>query len=114
VTALPQASKAPSTAKAAIQIPEKPNVQVPKPVDIHFDPSELQKNLQDMVHMLNQQINANNRGLGFQVDQAIDGPVVTVRSSDTGEVVRQIPSETVVEIAHNIERMKGLLFNAKT
>jgi len=40
--------------------------------------------------------------------------VVTVRSAETGEVVRQIPNETVVKVAHNIEKMKGLLFSAKT
>jgi uncharacterized FlaG/YvyC family protein len=28
-------------------------------------------------------------------------------------VVRQIPNEVVVRIAHNIEKYKGLLFSAK-
>jgi uncharacterized FlaG/YvyC family protein len=28
-------------------------------------------------------------------------------------VVRQIPNEVVVRVAHNIEKMKGLLLNAK-
>lgn len=64
--------------------------------------------------MLNRQVNANNRGLGFHVDEAVGGPVVTVRSAATGEVVRQIPNETAVNVAHNIEKMKGLLFSAKT
>jgi flagellar protein FlaG len=39
--------------------------------------------------------------------------VVTVRSAETGEVIRQIPNEVVVRVAHNIERVKGLLLNAK-
>jgi uncharacterized FlaG/YvyC family protein len=29
-------------------------------------------------------------------------------------VVRQIPNEVVVRVAHNIEKMKGLIFNSKT
>ena len=37
----------------------------------------------------------------------------SMRSADTGEVVRQIPNEVVVRVAHNIEKMKGLLLNAK-
>jgi len=37
--------------------------------------------------------------------------VITVRSKHTGEVVRQIPSETVLKVAHSIEDMKGLLLN---
>jgi uncharacterized FlaG/YvyC family protein len=36
-----------------------------------------------------------------------------VRSSETGEVIRQIPNEVAVRLAHNIEKVKGLLLNAK-
>jgi flagellar protein FlaG len=99
---------------SAVQMPEAPKVQAPKPVAIHFDAAEVRQTVVDAVKMLNEQINANNRGLGFHVDDAVGGPVVTVRSSTTGEVVRQIPNETVVNIAHNFERMKGLLFSAKS
>jgi len=56
---------------------------------------------------------STNRGLGFRIDEAVGGPVVTVRSADTGEVVRQIPNEVVVRVAHNIDKIKGLLLNAK-
>jgi len=36
-----------------------------------------------------------------------------VTSAQTGEVVRQIPSEVVIRIAHNIEKVKGMFFNGK-
>jgi flagellar protein FlaG len=98
---------------SAIQIPETPKVLAPKPVAIKFDASEIRQNLQDAVTMLNQQISSTKRGLGFQIDEAVGGPVVTVRSSETGEVIRQIPNEVVVRLAHNIEKVKGLLLNAK-
>jgi flagellar protein FlaG len=81
-------------------------------VAIKFDASEVRQNLQDAVRMLNQQMTSTKRGLGFQVDEAVGGPVVTVRSAESGEVVRQIPNEVVVRIAHNIEKVKGLLFSA--
>ena len=64
--------------------------------------------------MLNHQLASSKRGLGFHIDEAVGGPVVTVRSSETGEVVRQIPNEVVVRVAHSIEKMKGLIFNSKT
>ena len=107
----PASSQAPGS--SAIQIPETPKVMAPKPVAIRFDASEVRRNLQDAVSMLNQQMASTNRGLGFRIDEAVGGPVVTVRSADTGEVVRQIPNEVVVRVAHNIEKMKGLLLNAK-
>lgn len=104
----------PPTTPSAVQAPEAPKVQAPKPVAIHFDAAEVRQSLQEAVSFLNQQVNANNRGLGFHVDESVGGPVVTVRSAETGEVVRQIPNETVVNVAHSIDRMKGLLFSAKS
>ena len=107
----PASSQAPGS--SAIQIPETPKVLAPKPVAIKFDASEVRQNLQEAVSMLNQQMASSKRGLGFQIDEAVGGPVVTVRSADTGEVVRQIPNEVVVRIAQNIEKVKGLLLNAQ-
>ena len=109
-TPAPASSQAPGS--SAIQIPDTPKVQAPKPVAIKFDPSEIRQNLQEAVSMLNQQMASTNRGLGFRVDEAVSGPVVTVRNAESGEVVRQIPNEVVVRIAHNIEKVKGLLFSA--
>jgi len=97
----------------AIKIAETPKVQAPKSVAIKFDASEIRQNLQEAVTMLNKQMSSTKRGLGFHVDEAVGGPVVTVRSAESGEVVRQIPNETVVSIAHNIEKIKGLLFSSK-
>ena len=107
----PASSQAPGS--SAIQIPETPKVLAPKPVAIKFDASEVRQNIQEAVSMLNQQMASTNRGLGFRIDEAVGGPVVTVRSAETGEVVRQIPNEAIVRIAHNIEKAKGLLLNTK-
>ena len=107
----PASSQAPGS--SAIQIPETPKVMAPKPVAIRFDASEVRRNLQDAVGLLNQQMASTNRGLGFRIDEAVGGPIVTVRSAETGEVIRQIPNEVVVRVAHNIEKVKGLLLNAK-
>ena len=110
-TPAPASSQAPGS--TAIQIPETPKVQAPKPVAIKFDATEVRQNLQEAVSMLNRQMSSTKRGLGFQVDEAVGGPVVTVRSAESGEVVRQIPNEVVVRVAHSIEKVKGLLFSAK-
>jgi len=109
----PTPASSQASGSSAIQIPETPKVLAPKPVAIKFDASEVRQNLQDAVSMLNQQMSSTKRGLGFQIDEAVGGPVVTVRSAETGEVIRQIPNEVVVRVAHNIERVKGLLLNAK-
>jgi uncharacterized FlaG/YvyC family protein len=53
----------------------------------------------------------SGRSLGFSKDPAVSGPVITVTDDQTGKVVRQIPFEVVVRVAHSIEKMKGLLFD---
>jgi flagellar protein FlaG len=40
--------------------------------------------------------------------------VITVKNSSTGEVIRQIPDEALLRVAHNIDDIKGLLHNAST
>lgn len=52
--------------------------------------------------------------LNFHMDDVLDFPVVTVRSTATGEVIRQIPNETVIHVAHNIDSLKGLLHNSRS
>jgi flagellar protein FlaG len=95
-----------------VEAPAQPKVTAPKPIDIKFDAAEIRQSLQEAVSILNKQLNENNRGIGFSVDNALETPVVTVRSTVTGEVVRQRPNEAAVRMAHNIESIKGLLINA--
>ena len=49
--------------------------------------------------------------LGFSVDKVANDVVVTVKRKESGEIVRQIPSETVLKLAHNFEKLKGILLD---
>ena len=100
------------TRAVATEAPAQPKVTAPKPVDIKFDAAEVRQSLQDAVSILNKQLNENNRGIGFNVDNSLETPIVTVRSKATGEVVRQIPNEAAVRMAHSIDNVKGLIINA--
>ena len=98
---------------AAVPVVAPPKVFAPKPVELQFDEVRARQNLHEAVKALNEQMVASKTGLGFSVDKSLDRPVVTVRNTETGEVVRQIPTEVVVRLAHSIDDMKGLLLNAK-
>jgi flagellar protein FlaG len=104
-TAAPAAAAAPPTPEDA------PKVQAPKPVDIKVDTQALKEKLMESIQHLNQAMRDGGRNLNFHMDDAVGAPVVTVKNADTGEVVRQLPNEVVVRIAHNIEEFKGLLHN---
>ena len=96
--------------KAEPAVP-KVKLQAPEKVDLGFDAKEMRQNLQEAIDRLNQQLKANGRDLSFQMDEEIDRTIITVRNIKTGEVVRQIPSEEIVRMAHSLEEGKGLLFN---
>ena len=77
------------------------------------DPAEMRANLEAAIEKLNQQVERNGRGLNFAIDEKLNRPVITVRSTATGEIVRTIPNEVVIKVAHNIEDIKGLLMDHK-
>lgn len=93
---------------AVLEAP-KENTAVPK-----FDPEQFQKQLEEVVKRLNDQMKNYKRDLGFSVDNRINTFIVTVRNTNTGEVIRQIPNEVIVKFAHSLEDLKGILFNGKT
>ena len=47
--------------------------------------------------------------VGFSVDGKGADVVVTVKRKESGEVVRQIPSEMALQLAANLEKLKGLI-----
>jgi len=95
------------------QVSHAPKVFEHKQVQLQINPAQERENLKQAVSMLNQQVQQTNRGLGFRMDEVLNAPVVTVTSAQTGEVIRQIPNEVVIRVAHNIEKVKGMLFNGK-
>ncbi len=95
--------------------PEKPNVAIApiKKAEIKADPIEMQKHLSQSIERLNQMMLQNGRNLSFTIDPSLEIPIITVKNEETGEVVRQIPTQAVVKVAHNFDALKGLLLNSK-
>jgi len=90
----------------------EPAVAAPpaKPV-VNFDPEKERKELQEAILKLNEMLQDNSRTVSFSMDVKLGRPIVFVKSLSTGEVVRQIPNEVVVRMAHAIEDFKGMLHN---
>jgi flagellar protein FlaG len=110
---------APTTAsgvKVAPTAPHEPEQKaqlapLPK-VDIQFDADKVRKNLEEAIQKLNDMMKDSGRTLSFSMDVKLGRPIVFVKNMANGDVVRQIPSEVVVRVAHGIEDFKGLLHNA--
>ena len=111
VTSSPQAAVAHVGKSVETKANVAPKVNDIKPVDIQFDPAKARQNLHAAVSMLNEQMASTKQGLGFSFDESINAPVIKVSNIHTGEVVRQIPTEDVIHMAHKIDDLKGILFN---
>ena len=75
--------------------------------------ADQEKKLAEAVARLNEQVQRNGRGLAFAVDERLNREVITVTSTSTGEIVRQIPSESALKMAHAIEDAKGMLVDER-
>ncbi len=89
-------------------------MDVPSPrASLPTDAEKMVRQYEEVVDQLNRQMQANNRNLGFGIDRKINTYVITVTDKNSGDVVRQIPAEAVVRVAHSIEDLKGVLFSAQ-
>jgi len=111
---VPQAAPAPAAVpQASISAPAKPEAVIPKSNIPKVDPVAMRKELQEAIEQLNAEMKKSSQELRFAMDNVLDFPVVTVKNSTTGDVVRQIPNETTIRVAHNFDKLKGILFNNK-
>ncbi len=91
-------------AKVELHVPSKPQIQV--------NTEEMAQNLRHAIDQINTVLHDGGRGVNFVLDQTLNGPIIQVRRAETGEVIRQIPNEVVVRVAHNLEKLQGLLFSS--
>lgn len=70
--------------------------------------------LRDAVKEINRAMQQSNRALEFSVDEESDRLVVKLKDGETGEVIRQIPSDETLAISRYIaDVQQGLLLSQK-
>jgi flagellar protein FlaG len=103
-----------SQAAKAVEAIRPHAAETAKPVaEAKPDAIETRRTLEEATEHLNQQMKLNSRDLSFSVDDVANKVVVTVKNRE-GEVVRQIPNEVALRVAHNLDNMKGLLQDGKS
>lgn len=69
--------------------------------------------LQEAVRGLQDYVQSLQRNLEFSLDDSTGKVVVKVVARDSGEVIRQIPSQTALELAKSLQSVNSLLFDEK-
>jgi flagellar protein FlaG len=87
--------------------------KLPDSGKVNIDTSQQLVQLKEIIQRFNERFVDDKRSIGFAFDKTLGVHIITVRDTRSGEVIRQLPSEDVVRVAHNIEKLKGLLFDRK-
>jgi flagellar protein FlaG len=71
------------------------------------------RDLERAIGAVNQMLDPLARGLQFSLDESTGVTVVKLVDKETNQVLRQIPSKEMLSIARALDRVQGLLVNAK-
>lgn len=101
--AAPQGAPAPVPVKAPAVTPQPAPQQQPSK-------EQVQKAVESMRQMI--ETTAPN-SLAFSIDDDTGKTIVRVTDAQTGEMIRQIPSKELLEIARSLDKMQGMLLRQK-
>ncbi|WP_353742336.1 flagellar protein FlaG [Pseudomonas fluorescens] len=94
------------------KVPEKPEAAKVTPV-ADKKPDVDDAHLKQAVQQIEKFVQSIKRNLEFSIDEQSGKVVVKVIASETGEVVRQIPSAEALKLAESLSNASHVLFDAK-
>lgn len=71
------------------------------------------KSLPQILELPRDSFEVRSTELRFSVDEETDRIRVTVFDKETGEMIREVPHQDVLDLMANIDEMMGILFNEK-
>lgn len=98
--AAPQGAPQPPAVRGSAVVPE------PTPPQQQPEPEQVQKAVESMKQLI--EAKAPN-SLAFSIDDSTGKTIVKITDAETGEMIRQIPSEEMLEIARSLDKMQGML-----
>lgn len=107
-----QPAATPSAAVVHATTPASATAPLQK-AEIKVNPEQMKQNLDLALRQLNDTMRDGGRNLAFAMDEVLGRPVIVVKKQDTGEVIRQIPNEVVIKVAHSLDKLKGMFFNTQ-
>ena len=94
-----------------LQVPDAAALMAEKRLVASNNLEMIRDRLKEISESLNSEMKMRSRDLQFSVDEVTNRFLVTVLDQDSGKVVKQIPSDAILKVAHNLEALKGLLFD---
>ncbi len=113
-TTLPQQSPAIATSGASdSEIVAKVANTVIKPSGVNEAAQPTREVVEKAAQEIQQFVQKMGRNLNFSIDETTGYHVVRVVNPDTGELIRQLPSEELLKIARDFERINKVLVSQR-
>ena len=72
-----------------------------------------ENNLEEIISRTNKVASAYNNQISFEIAEQGDPPVVVIKNKESGEVIRQIPAEEMVNLNRKMRDLVGMMFNGR-
>lgn len=69
------------------------------------------ENIERAIETANTALKGAANALHFRMDKSSPTAIVSVVDENSGEVIRQLPSEETLRFARSVENMKGIIFD---
>ncbi len=99
----------PGAADSPLPVPAPPSTQTAEPQQA--PPGA--ETAQQAARRINEFLKSSSAAVEFVVDGESNRVVVRIVDSETGQLIRQMPSEEMLAISHALDRVTGLLLEQK-
>lgn len=111
LSALPPAKQGPATPPVVAQGAARAKPEVQSPAQANPREEATPQQLQRTVEELQRKVQISSPNLQFSIDRDTGKTVIKVIDSNTKELIRQIPPDEILQLAKEIDRMRGLLLH---
>ena len=73
----------------------------------------MRESFRESVEAANERLASRGTSISMAIDKATDTVIVQIKDQQSGDTVRQIPSQQALQISRNIERLTGIMIDQK-
>lgn len=104
---------APVPTEASASQPRLPGTERPTGQSVAVQANAKPEEVRNAVEKVKEFVSPVTSDIQFSIDEDTDATVVKIIDRSTKEVIRQIPSQEMLEIAKALDRLQGLLIRQK-
>jgi flagellar protein FlaG len=82
--------------------------------EIDLKEEEAVKDIEEMVELLNKTSHVYDRGLSFKLHKETDRIMLRVIDKDTKEIIREVPSEEILDLIAELYQLSGIVIDKKS